>query len=145
MLFSYWFYLSGTGMMAFKLIIINYLFLLCLLIFTFFSVFACGNTACRFCTIHSSKLVPKRGLLIWIKIFNHTIPENFMKISIKKSFFKYYDHEVLISGRHYQIYRKALRALLDLITSRRKLSPHNIPRIIPTLKNPLTKSHICII
>lgn len=72
-----------------------------------------------------------------------------MKISIKESFFKNYDHEVLISGRHYQIYHKALRALLDLITSRRKLSPHNIPRIIPTLNNPLTKSHIktefCII
>lgn len=72
-----------------------------------------------------------------------------MKISIKESLIKNYDHEVLISGRHYQIYRKALRALLDLITSRRKLSPHNIPRIIPTLNNPLTKSHIktefCII
>lgn len=72
-----------------------------------------------------------------------------MKISIKESFFKYYDYAVLIPGRHYQIYRKALRALMDLITSRRKLSPPNIPRIISTLKNPLTKSHIktefCII
>ena len=49
--------------------------------------------------------------------------QNYINVSYKESLFEYY--EVIISWGD-QMYHKAVRALLDLIKPRPKLSPHNV-------------------
>lgn len=41
----------------------------------------------------------KRGLLIYILIFNHTIPENYINLSNKESFCEHYEVMISVGAR----------------------------------------------
>lgn len=79
-------------------------------------------SAYRFCSKQSKKIKwrtvrvqAKANLLTYIRIWNHIIGEHYINIKIKEPFFEYY--EIYVWSER-QIYRKALRDLIDLITSR---------------------------